>query len=92
LIKRNIVPPQTPLPFFLPKIIFFFILLKFQIIVGILFLIIGGMNINDEVKVKTAEILNDVITILVFLITVINVVINSFGMRSTDADVAAKIK
>jgi hypothetical protein len=50
------------------------------------------MNINDEVKVKMAEILNDVITILVFLITVINVVINSFGMRSTDADIAAKIK
>jgi hypothetical protein len=85
-------PPATPPPLFSSKNDIFFILLKFQIIVGILFLIIGGMNINDEVKVKTAEILNDVITILVFLITVINAVINSFGMRSTDADVSAKIK
>ncbi len=39
----------------------------FQVLVGILFLVIGGMDINDDKKVRTAEILNDVITILVQL-------------------------
>jgi len=49
-------------------------------LVGILFLVIGGFNINEEPKEKVADILNDIITILVFVITLINVVINGFGM------------
>merc|ERR1711997_1036520 len=51
-----------------------------QAIVGILFLVIGGFNINEEPKEKVADILNDIITVLVFIITLINVVINGFGM------------
>ena len=51
-----------------------------QAIVGILFLVIGGFNINEEPKEKVADILNDIITVLVFIITLINVIINGFGM------------
>merc|ERR1711935_99167 len=51
-----------------------------QAIVGILFLVIGGFNINEEPKEKVADILNDIITILVFVITLINVIISGFGM------------
>ena len=58
----------------------------FQILVGILFLIVGSMDINEDSKVRTAVIINDLITIIIFVITAINVVINSFGMRATDAD------
>merc|ERR1711953_1150257 len=39
-----------------------------QIIVGILFLIIGGMNINENADQRVADILNDIITVTVFLI------------------------
>ena len=51
-----------------------------QAIVGILFLVIGGFNINEEPNEKVADILNDIITVLVFIITVINVIINGFGL------------
>merc|ERR1719219_452869 len=47
-----------------------------QVIVGILFLVIGGLNINEDTDQKYADILNDVITVLVFLITLVNIVIN----------------
>merc|ERR1712077_89676 len=40
-----------------------------QAIVGILFLVIGGFNINEEPNEKVADILNDIITVLVFVIT-----------------------
>ena len=52
----------------------------FQALVGILFLVIGGFNINEEPKEKVADILNDIITILVFVITLVNVIISGFGM------------
>merc|ERR1711953_469655 len=61
-----------------------------QIIVGILFLIIGGMNINENADQRVADILNDIITVTVFLITLINIVINGFGIRHTDTSVGIK--
>merc|ERR1712062_539978 len=61
-----------------------------QIIVGILFLVIGGMNINENADQRVADILNDIITVTVFLITLINIVINGFGIRHTDTSVGIK--
>ena len=61
-----------------------------QVVVGILFLVIGGLNINDEPDQKAANILNDVIVVLVFLITLINVIISGFGIRDVDDRVAIK--
>ena len=63
---------------------------SFQVVVGILFLVIGGLNINDEPDQKAANILNDVIVVLVFLITLINVIISGFGIRDVDDRVAIK--
>ena len=59
---------------------------------GILFLVIGGLNINEDTDQKYADILNDVITVLVFIITLINIVINGFGIRSTDEIILSKRK
>ncbi len=53
---------------------------------GILFLVIGGMNINKEPSQRTADIMNNVIVVLIFLITLVNIVINGFGIRYTDED------
>ena len=54
------------------------LILKFepQLIVGILFLVIGGMDINKKPSQRTADILNNVIVVLIFLITLVNVIIN----------------
>ncbi len=72
----------------------FFILCSFdcslnflQVVVGILFLVIGGLNINEEPKQRTADILNDVIVVVIFLITLVNVIISGFGIRHTDENV-----
>ena len=63
-----------------------------QVIVGVLFLVIGGLNINDEPDQKTANILNDVIVVLVFLITLVNVIISGFGIRDVDDRVPSSLK
>ena len=58
---------------------YFFLL--FQVVAGILFLVIGGLSINDgSPNQKTADILNDVIVVVIFIITLINVVISGFGI------------
>ena len=57
-----------------------------QLVVGILFLVIGGMDINKKPSQRTADILNNVIVVIIFLITVVNVIINGFGIRYTDED------
>ena len=58
--------------------------------VGILFLVIGGMDINKKPSQRPADILNNVIVVIIFLITVVNVIINGFGIRYTDEDMFPK--
>ena len=50
---------------------------------------IGGLNINDDAEndQKIADILNDVIVVLIFIITLINVILSGFGIRHTDENV-----
>lgn len=48
--------------------------------VAILFVIIGGLNINKEKDHRTAIILNDMILLFIFLITIVNIIISGFGL------------
>lgn len=50
-------------------------------IVGIFFIIIGSLNINRQNEQAAAIILNDVILVLVFLISIVNVIISAFGIE-----------
>lgn len=52
-----------------------------QLIVGVLFVVIGGLNINRRKDQNVAQILNDVILVLVFLISIDNVIISGFGIE-----------
>ncbi|XP_073847845.1 ninjurin C isoform X3 [Musca autumnalis] len=52
-----------------------------QLLVGILFVIIGSLNINRKKDQTAAIILNDIIMVVVFVISVINVVISGFGIE-----------
>ena len=56
-----------------------------QVILGIHYLIIAWLNINVEGFQNPASILNDVIVFAIFLVTLINIVISGFGVRTTDA-------
>lgn len=48
---------------------------------AILFVIIGGLNINKQRDHTAAIILNDVILILIFLISLLNIIISGFGIE-----------
>lgn len=49
--------------------------------VGLLYIIIGSLNINRQKDQNAAIILNDIILILVFIISLINVIISGFGIE-----------
>ena len=57
----------------------------FQVLLGVLFLILGGLDINDEEHQKTADTLNNTTTVFVFIITFINVIISGFGFQLTNS-------
>lgn len=58
-----------------------------QIAVGALFLIIGGLNLNSKPDHRPAVALNDVILLMIFLITAINVIISGFGLNNVASPV-----
>lgn len=46
-----------------------------------MFVIIGGLNINKKRDHSAAIILNDIILIFIFLISIDNIIISGFGME-----------
>lgn len=50
-------------------------------IVGIFFVIIGSLNINRKKDQTAAIILNDIILIMIFIISIDNVLISGFGIE-----------
>uniref|UniRef100_A0A182HZT9 Ninjurin-2 n=1 Tax=Anopheles arabiensis TaxID=7173 RepID=A0A182HZT9_ANOAR len=52
-----------------------------QMLVGILFVVIGSLNINRKPDQTAAIVLNDVILVLIFVISLINVIISGFGIE-----------
>ncbi|XP_045596918.1 ninjurin-2 [Procambarus clarkii] len=56
--------------------------LVLQVLVGVLFMIIGAMDINDPEQQTAANILNNIILIFVFVISTDNIIISSFGIDS----------
>ncbi|XP_035207959.1 ninjurin-2-like [Stegodyphus dumicola] len=55
-----------------------------QILVGILLVVVGRWNINNRKEQNVANVTNNIIVILIFLITVVNVLITAFGDEDTD--------
>lgn len=52
-----------------------------QLLVGILFVVIGSLNINRQKDQAAAVIINDIILVIIFVISVINVIISGFGIE-----------
>ncbi|CAB3381401.1 Hypothetical predicted protein [Cloeon dipterum] len=53
-----------------------------QILVGVLFVLLGGLNINKERDQRKAEVINDISTALIFVISIVNVIISGFGLET----------
>ncbi|XP_059059622.1 ninjurin-2 isoform X1 [Achroia grisella] len=56
-----------------------------QLLIGLLFVIIGGLDLNDHEDQPSALVLNDVIVIFIFVISVINIVISAFGIEYSNS-------
>ncbi|RXG71347.1 Ninjurin-1 [Armadillidium vulgare] len=54
------------------------------VLVGILFLIIGIIDINEPENHFSANILNNIAVVLIFIISVMNIIINAFGIRHSN--------
>lgn len=50
-----------------------------QIVVGIILIFLGRWNINYRGDQRKADIANNAVVILIFLVTVVNVMLSSFG-------------
>ncbi|CAG7821699.1 unnamed protein product, partial [Allacma fusca] len=59
---------------------------------GISILYIGTLNINKEKHCNRANILNNLITVQIFLISVINIVISAFGIEQVNLHNADVLK
>ncbi|CAB1457925.1 unnamed protein product [Pleuronectes platessa] len=57
--------------------------LALQIVAGILIIVIARRDITDEINQERLDCLNNMTTILIFLIFVINICITVFGMERT---------
>uniref|UniRef100_A0A672JRZ0 Ninjurin 2 n=1 Tax=Salarias fasciatus TaxID=181472 RepID=A0A672JRZ0_SALFA len=57
--------------------------LALQIVAGVLIIIIGRRDLNDEANHKRLDSLNNYVTILIFFIFVTNIFISVMGMERT---------
>lgn len=72
---------QKPNVFPISEVVF-----SLQLAVAIMFVIIGGLNINKDRNKKAALILNDIILVFIFLIAIVNILISGFGMEYSSQD------
>ncbi|XP_037088538.1 ninjurin-2-like isoform X1 [Pollicipes pollicipes] len=55
-----------------------------QILIGVLLMVLGALDITDESPTQmAADIINDITVIMVFIVTLLNVIIASFGIETT---------
>lgn len=50
-------------------------------VVGLMFIVIGSLNINRRKDQTAAIILNDIILVMIFIISLVNVIISGFGIE-----------
>jgi len=67
--------------FYYPMMVFISLSIILQIVAGVGQLLLVGININHLHRQHYANVINNAITILVFIITVINVIISAFGIE-----------
>ena len=62
-----------------------FCYLSFQIAVGVALMVLGTLDINEGSSTQyAADIINNIAIILVFIITVMNIIIAAFSIESTN--------
>ncbi|XP_055536169.1 ninjurin-A-like [Wyeomyia smithii] len=67
-------------PYYYFSLIFISVSLVIQIVVGIGLIMNSRYNVNDKREICKANKINDLVTIGIFLITLVNVLISAFGV------------
>ncbi|XP_025054604.1 ninjurin-2 [Alligator sinensis] len=57
--------------------------LFFQVVIGILLIIMARMNLNDVSKQLRLNVLNNTATALIFITVILNIFITAFGVQKT---------
>ncbi|CAM5082781.1 unnamed protein product [Eretmochelys imbricata] len=57
--------------------------LFFQVVIGILLIIIARLNLNDMSKQQRLNVLNNAATALIFITVILNIFITGFGVQKT---------
>ncbi|CAM4454218.1 ninjurin-2 [Caretta caretta] len=57
--------------------------LFFQVVIGILLIIIARLNLNDVSKQQHLNVLNNAATALIFITVILNIFITGFGVQKT---------
>ncbi|XP_030632814.1 ninjurin-1 [Chanos chanos] len=70
--------------FYVPLITLISISLIFQVIVGVLLIFIVKWNLNDVSKHFKLNVLENIVTALVFIVVVVNVFITAFGVQMSN--------
>ena len=73
--------------YYYPNLVMISLSIALQIIVGIILLILGGMEVKTAEEKRHVHIVNDVVVGFIFAITVINVFIAAFGIKLADDNV-----
>lgn len=60
--------------------------LTMQVVLGVLLTFLGRYNLNSAKEQRKADVLNNVSIVIVFFITVVNVLISAFGSGAPDPD------
>ncbi|XP_030643988.1 ninjurin-2 [Chanos chanos] len=69
--------------YYIPLIVFIALSLLFQVLVGVLFILMAHKELNYAVNRMKLEKMNNVATVLVFITVVINIFITAFGVQKT---------
>lgn len=78
---KTVVELGPTFSFYIPLISLICISLILQIIVGVLLIFIVKWNLNDANKHFILNLLENIVTALVFIIVVVNVFITAFGVQ-----------
>ncbi|XP_046363740.2 ninjurin-2-like isoform X1 [Haliotis rufescens] len=62
-------------------IVFIFLSIFLQVVAGTLIIIMGFKRMRTEKERSTAEVLNNTVVVLIFLITILNIFVNAFDIN-----------
>lgn len=79
---KNVIQRGDDHDFYTVVVVLISVSIALQILVGIVFLVLGFVNLNKDKNHRMAEILNNIATAAVFAVTVLNILTASFDSRN----------